>query len=81
MIHEYFPEPLNALRQEIDNHPELLAILACQADKDVYIQIAEIAAYCNVVLDGYYTRDDFIKLCDIMVGILKAKRVSIITLN
>lgn len=81
MILEMFPEPINALRQEIDAHPELLAILACQADKDVYIQLAEIAAYCGIVLDGLYTRDDLIGLCDKMVNVLKSKRVAIITLN
>ncbi len=60
---EMFPEELIQLRIEIDNHPDLLVILAGQADKDVYIQICEIAAYCGIVLDGMYTREDIIGLC------------------
>ena len=78
MHHEYFPEELIALRQEIDHHPDLLTILAGQADKDVYVQIAEIAAYCGIVLDGMYTRDDIIGLCDKCIKALQAKRISII---
>lgn len=78
MILEYFPEDLNTLRQEIDNHPDLLVILSVQQDKDVYIQLAEIAAYCGIVLDGTYTRADLIKLCGIMVNHLQAKRIKII---
>jgi len=78
MIHEYFPEELNALRQEIDHHPDLKTILAGQADKDVYIQIAEIAAYCGIVLDGLYTREDLIGLCGKMVQHLQSKRAIIV---
>ena len=78
MIYEYFPEDLNALRQEIDNHPDLLVILSVQQDKDVYIQLAEIAAYCGIVLDGEYTRDALIKLCGIMVNQLQSRRIKII---
>lgn len=72
--HEMFPEELIQLRVEIDHHPDLLAILHAQADKDVYIQICEIAAYCEIVLDGTYTRDDIIKLCEICLKKLMSKR-------
>ena len=71
--YEFFLEALTVLRVEIDNHPALLKILAAQEDKDVYIQISEIAAYCGIVLEGTYTRDDVIKLCDKLVGELKKK--------
>lgn len=71
---EYFPDELIELRIEIDNHPELLAILAGQADKDVYVHIAEIAAYCKVLLNGDYTRDDIIEVCGKLVDHLKKKR-------
>ena len=73
-ILEFFPEPLNQLRQEIDHHPDLLTILSIQSDKDVYIQISEIAAYCDIVLDGTYTRDDIVQLCELCVKRLQAKR-------
>ncbi len=70
---EFFPESLTALRVEIDNHPALLKILAAQEDKDVYIQISEIAAYCGIILEGEYTRDDVIRLADKLVWELKKK--------
>lgn len=75
---EFFPEPLNELRQEIDHHPDLLVLLAAQTDKDVYIQISEIAAYCDIVLDGTYTREDIIELCDLCCKRLREKRAIVV---
>ena len=75
---EMFPEELTQLRIEIDNHPELLLILHTQADKDVYIQISEIAAYCGIVLEGMYTRDDIITLCKLCLDKLISKRTLIL---
>lgn len=72
--YELFPEPLNQLRVEIENHPDLLTILHLQQDKDVYIQISEIAAYCGIILEGDYTRDDMIGLCQKCLDHLVAKR-------
>lgn len=71
---EFFPEPLIQLRQEIDHHPDLLVLLSVQSDKDVYIQISEIAAYCDIVLDGTYTREDIVELCELCIKRLQAKR-------
>lgn len=75
---EMFPEELIQLRVEIDHHPDLLTILHAQQDKDVYIQICEIAAYCGIVLDGTYTRDDIIRLCKICLDKLISKRTLIV---
>ena len=74
-ILEFFPEPLNQLRQKIDHNPDLLVLLSVQQDKDVYIQISEIAAYCDIVLDGTYTREDIVELCELCVKRLQAKRM------
>lgn len=76
--YEMFPEELIQLRVEIDNHPDLLAILHGQADKDVYIQICEIAAYCEIVVEGTYTRADIIGLCKICLDKLMSKRTLIV---
>ena len=76
--YEMFPEELIQLRIEIDHHPDLLAILHAQSDKDVYIQICEIAAYCEIVVDGTYTRDDIIRLCKICLDKLVSKRTLIV---
>ena len=78
LIYELFPEPLNQLRVEIENHPDLLVILHAQADKDIYIQLSEIAAYCGIVLEGNYTRDDIIGLCQVCLDKLIARRQIII---
>ena len=75
---EMFPEELTQLRIEIDNHPELLVILHGQADKDVYMQICEIAAYCDLVLEGTYTRDDIIGICAKCLNKLISKRTLIV---
>jgi hypothetical protein len=71
---EMFPEELIALREEIQKHPDLLVILHGQPDKDVYIQINEIAAWAGVVLDGTYTQDDIVKLCGVLVEQLQKRR-------
>jgi hypothetical protein len=76
---EWFPPELIALREEIQHHPDLLVILHAQADKDVYIHICEIAAYCRILLNGEYTRDDIINLCDKLVMELKKLRVAVIS--
>jgi hypothetical protein len=63
---EMFPEELIALNEEIAHHPILLARLQEQTDPDIYIRINEIAAYCGILLDGMYTRDEVIKLCTLL---------------
>ena len=75
---DYFPEELNALRVEISNHPALMERLAGQDEKDVYVQISEISAYCGVLLDGFYSRQDIITLCGKLTDQLRAKRIAII---
>ena len=76
--YEFFPESLQALRVEIENHPKLLKLLHDQRDKDVYMQIAEIAAYCEVIMAGDYSRDDIIRLADKLVWKLKKKNCLLI---
>ena len=71
---EFFPDELIALKQEIEYHPQLKLILYNQADKDVYMQIAEIARYCAVLLHGTYTREDVVELCGKFVEILQKSR-------
>jgi len=78
---EFFPEPLQALTKEIYNHPALLQILHNQADKDVYMQLCEIAAYCDVVLEGDYSRDDVIRLAEKLTWDLKKKGSALILPN
>ena len=75
--YDYFPEELIALRREIQHHPPLLKLLAEQEDKDVYIQILEIAAYCKILVAGEYTRDDMLNLCEMLTKKLMSMRTII----
>jgi len=74
MYIQLFEPELIALRKEIEFHPELKMILKGQESPDIYVHIAEIAAYCEIVLDGTYSRDDILKLCEIMTQKLFQKR-------
>lgn len=70
---EFFPESYIALNLEVSNHPELCELLSKHPPQETEIRIAEIAAYCEVVLDGYYTPEDLDRLCDILVRRLQNK--------
>lgn len=78
---EFFPDSYIALNQELGNHPDLCELLSKHPPQEFEIRLAEIAAYCEVALDGYYTPADLDKLCDILVRKLKSKSSLIITLN
>ena len=75
MYHQYFEPELLELRAEITHHPDLLLILQAQANTDIYIQLCEISAFCGVVLDGFYTKDDMLKICKTCTDQLRKKRV------
>ncbi len=78
---EFFPEVLQELQRETRMHEVLMKRLADQEDKDVYVQLAEIAAHCGMLLDGDYTRDDILELVEIMVQRLKAMRTPLVLPN
>jgi hypothetical protein len=65
---EMFPDEILLLQQELIHHPDLQVILALQADPDFYVRLADIAAYCGVIVDGNYTYEDIlgmIKVCTV----------------
>lgn len=78
MYHEYFETELIELRKEIEHHPELMMILQAQQSSDIYVHIAEIAAYCNVLLDGTYSKEDILEICDECTKRLKQQREIIV---
>lgn len=59
----YFPQELIDLRIEIQKHPNLLLLLHTQHDKDVYIQILEIATYCGILVAGTFDQQGMLDLC------------------
>lgn len=78
---EYFPESRIALAREVTNHPDLMNLISKHKQEDFEIILAEIAAYCEIVLDATYTQEDINKLCDILWKKLRDKRTPIILLN
>jgi len=69
--YEYFPQEYIALKKEVQNHPDLLIALYTATGFEE--SIGTIAAYCDVILDGSYSPEDVVKLCDILVMKLKQK--------
>lgn len=58
VIITYFTEARVKLQTECNRHPVLIAELMALDDPDWGEQVAEIAAYCNVVMDGLYSNED-----------------------
>lgn len=69
-------EKIVALRNAILSHPDLME--KCADAADFAECIAEVAAYCNVVLDGAYDVDEIINLCGILAARLTEKSTIII---
>lgn len=65
------------LAQEVKNHPKLMEFLANHDQDEFEIMIAEIAAYCEVGLDGDYTPIDLDNLCKILYQKLINKRLGL----
>ena len=74
MYLEYYPEEYIELQKELRFHPVLLDRLQKFDQKDVELVIAEIAAYCEIVLDGIYVEADIVRLAELMIPKLRAKR-------
>jgi hypothetical protein len=67
-IIERFPQEYIDLNYELctQNHPKLHAILAGYPADEIDIKLAQIAAYCEVMLDGDYELESRMQLCKIL---------------
>ena len=74
----FFGENKIALSREAIQHPQLMDILAKYTPDEFELQLAEIAAYCEIVLDDIYVASDLEHLCGILTKRLITKRVGII---
>ena len=74
------PMPYFLLRQEIEKHPVLAEIIqqGQGANTPVDEVLGHAAAYCGVILDGYYDEADLLALCNVLLGKLISKRTEII---
>lgn len=61
-----WPDSIIALQREIPKHPKLVALLNNHAVADWEVRLAEVANYCEIVLDGDYLPEDIEKLAGIL---------------
>lgn len=78
MYYHFFPEEALELQEEMLKHPDLQEYLSHQTDKDTYIILNEIAAFCGLILDGLYTPDDILGIMEYLRKKLYERRTSII---
>lgn len=73
---ELFPEGLIALNKELATglHPKLETLLANHPAGEWEIKLSEIAAYCQVALDGVYPPEQISELGFILAGRLEVLR-------
>lgn len=69
-----WPEELIQLNRETLNHPKLMERLANHPSSEWEIKIAEIALYCEVILDGHYLPEEMVRLAAILTKRLIERR-------
>lgn len=75
---ELFPQEILDLHTEVRKHPDLLQKLYDQDNKDVYIQLLEIATHLNIYVEGTFTREDILALCKMLTAKLYERRSIIV---
>jgi len=71
---EFFSESRIQLDREIKNHPELIRLLENHPANEFEIRLAEVAAYCGILLDGDYLPFELNDLCELCYWKLRQKR-------
>lgn len=66
------------LQKELVHHPKLCELINNHPVSEFETRLAEIAAWCGVLLDGYYTPEELSKLCEILRDKLYESRTEII---
>lgn len=76
------PEPYFQLRLEIEKHPALVQIFQAGQGADTPFDevLAHTAAYCEVILNGYFTQEDLLKLAETLREKLVQKRSTVLWL-
>lgn len=72
----YFDPVVLDLQRELFNpaHAELVSRLERHPVDDIELKFAEIATYLDIILDGDYTNEDFMRLAKIFTAKLQTKR-------
>ena len=75
---QMFPQQVLDLHTEVRKHPDLMKKLHDQENKDVYIQILEIATHCEIAVVGTFTHADMLELCTMLTRKLYSMRSIIV---
>ena len=75
---QMFSEERIALSREVKDHPDLLVLLAKYTTDDFEIMLAEIAAYCDLTLEGDYYDKDIDNICKYCTSALVQIRTGIV---
>ena len=73
-----FPEDFRTLQKEIRHHKDLVERL--KTVNDFALWMAEVATYCDVVVDAYYTMEDIANLCRVLTNRLYKKRAGLVVI-
>ncbi len=71
IIKEEFPRAYLDLAAECRHHPNLIL----RPQEDFELNLARIAAYCEVILDGTYTYEDRIQIAERLTEKLYRSRI------
>lgn len=69
-----WPDELIQLNRETQNHPKLQALLANHPSTEWEVKMAEIALYCEVIVDGDYMPEQMVQLAGILLRKLIERR-------
>lgn len=75
---QFFPEEFIRLQEEITHHPALMKLIANHPPSEFELRMAEVAAYCGIILDDVYCERDFIKLAGLLITELRKARTELI---
>ena len=73
IVKEYFSESRIALMKEVKMHPDLVTALTIANTNDWFVQLAHIAAYCHVMIDGFYGPKELDELAGALHQKLRSK--------
>lgn len=78
---EMFPQEYIDLNREISFHPVLMHLLAVQPVDEFEIRLAQVASYCEVMLDDTYTYEDLKGIAKVCCERLMQKRGKVLLEN
>lgn len=79
----YFSDARLELQKELahQDHEELWHLVSNHPPQEFELRLAEIATYCELILDDYYSQEDLDKICDILTKRLRDKRGALVVVS